>query len=234
MGQSKGIEHCMSCFQLVASHTASTRGPGRPRGPVILLLGAAPGVWATRFAAVKWTGKPPSPRSLIGGGWRGAGSLASGAFRGRMFPIPCDIIIRIQHFFWKMARSYFCCWISCHMKLMYLWCPSMILMQGTLESRRAWRFRLLTSNDLYCQSFGAQGNGLKPSSFSFCFYSWSWEQPPCWCWLSALLMELGLELGDLISESVAAPVSFPLGDCMLWNSCYLVASFTYISFATNT
>lgn len=136
--------------------------------------------------------------------------------------------------FSKTARSYFCCSISCHVQLMYLCCLSTILMKGTLESRRAWRFRLLASSDLYCQSFGAQGNGPKTPSFSFCFYSWSWEQPRGWCWLGALQMELGLELGDLISKSVAAPVSFPLGDCMLWNSCYLVASFTCISFATNT
>lgn len=37
--------------------------------------------------------------------------------------------------------------------------------------------------------------------------------------LTRRFTELRLELGDLISESVATPVSFPLGDCVLQNSC---------------
>lgn len=37
--------------------------------------------------------------------------------------------------------------------------------------------------------------------------------------LTRRFTELRLELGDVISESVATPVSFPLGDCMLQNSC---------------
>lgn len=52
--------------------------------------------------------------------------------------------------------------------------------------------------------------------------------------LTRRFTELHLELGDLISESVAAPVSFPLGDYAAKFLCYLVATFTCMSFTTNT
>lgn len=52
--------------------------------------------------------------------------------------------------------------------------------------------------------------------------------------LTQRFTELHLELGDLISESVAAPVSFPLGDYAAKFLCYLVATFTCMSFTTNT
>lgn len=97
--------------------------------------------------------------------------------------------------------------------------PSMILLRGH-GSRAAWHFRLLASSDLYCQPRfkWKPGEWVSDISVFFLFLFLVLGTTPVLL-LTRRFTELRLELGDLISESVATPVSFPLGDCMLQNSC---------------